>query len=223
MVKIVCVSDLHEHLIDIPECDILLIAGDISFAPYNNLAMKHEFLCTKFKDWLDDIPAKEVVVVAGNHDQSIEQWGFPPEKAKLRCHYLQDSGIELSGIKIWGTPWQPWFYDWAFNAPMDGGEKFLSEKFKLIPEDTDIIVAHGPPYGYGDKTLRGEHVGSHALLDTIQRVGPTLLVCGHIHPAYGEYTYKHDENSATWIVNASIVNENYEVSNKLVVWDYSWA
>lgn len=220
--KIICVSDLHENLIDIPECDILIIAGDLSFAFYNDLSAKHEFLCTKFKDWLDKVPAKEIVFIAGNHDQSIESWGYP-DNAGLRCHYLQDSCVELFGIKIWGTPWQPWFYDWAFNAPVTGGEKFLSTKYKDIPQDTDIIVSHGPPYGYGDKTHTGEHVGSHALLDTIQSIKPTLVVCGHIHPGRGEYTYKHDENTATFIVNASIVDNEYKPVYSPVEFDYLWA
>jgi Icc-related predicted phosphoesterase len=123
MTTIVCISDLHEHLVDVPACDLLLIA-------------------------------------AGNHDQSIEAWGIPEE---LRCHYLQDAAIELFGLRIWGTPWQPWFYDWAFNAPRRNGEEFLASKFETIPADTDIVVAHGPPHGFGDRTSRQgghAHVGS---------------------------------------------------------------
>ena len=89
------------------------------------------------------------MLVAGNHDQSIEAWGIPDG---LRCHYLQDAGLELFGLRIWGTPWQPWFYDWAFNAPRRDGEEFLASKFDAIPGDTDIVVAHGPPRGFGDRT-----------------------------------------------------------------------
>ena len=120
MTKTVCTADLHENLIDIPECDVLLIAGDVSFAFKGDLAAKQAFLFGEFREWLERVPATEVVLVAGNHDQSIEAWGLPDG---LRCHYLEDSGAELCGLKLWGTPWQPWFHDWAFNAPRRYGEE----------------------------------------------------------------------------------------------------
>jgi Icc-related predicted phosphoesterase len=207
MTRIVCIADLHEHLVDIPACDLLLIAGDISFAFKGDVRSKHAFLAGAFKEWLARVPAEEVVLVAGNHDQSIEAWGLPEG---LRCHYLQDEGIALFGLKLWGTPWQPWFHDWAFNAPRRHGEAFLASKFELIPADTDVVVAHGPPYGYGDRT-RDEHLGSTAMTETLERVRPRLMVCGHIHPAYGRYRLGETE-----IVNASLVDEHYRPVNPVV-------
>jgi hypothetical protein len=106
-----------------------------------DLASKQRYLAGEFREWLERVPAAEVVLVAGNHDQSIEAWGVPDG---LRCHYLEDTGIELFGLKRWGTPWQPWFYDWAFNAPRRNGEAFLASKFALIPDDTDIVICHCP-------------------------------------------------------------------------------
>ena len=208
MTTIVCISDLHEHRVDIPACDLLLIAGDVSFAFKGDVTAKHAFLSGEFKHWLDRVPADEIVLVAGNHDQSIEAWGVPDG---LRCHYLQDAGIELFGLQIWGTPWQPWFYDWAFNAPRRNGEQFLASKFDAIPADTDIVVAHGPPRGYGDLTRGHEHVGSTAMTRTLERVQPQLMVCGHIHPAHGRYHL-----GATEIVNASLVDEDYRPVNPVV-------
>jgi Icc-related predicted phosphoesterase len=211
MTAIVCVSDLHEHLIDIPECDLLLIAGDVSFAVKGDLAAKQAFLLGPFKQWLDDIPAREVVLVAGNHDQSIEAWGMPDG---LRCRYLEDQGLELFGLKIWGTPWQPWFNDWAFNAPARHGEPFLASKFALIPADTDIVVCHGPPRGYGDHNAEpgaDAHVGSTALTEALGRVRPRLVVCGHIHSGYGRYQLGDTE-----IINASLVDNDYRPANPAV-------
>ena len=207
MTTIACVSDLHEHLVDIPACDLLLIAGDVSFAFKGDLAAKHAFLAGEFKHWLDQVPAREVVLVAGNHDQSIEASGLP---AGLRCHYLQDAEVELFGLRIWGTPWQPWFHDWAFNAPRHDGEAFLASKFEPIPAETDIVVAHGPPRGYGDDTGHAR-VGSTAMTATLERVQPRVMVCGHIHGGYGRY--RHGE---TEIINASLVDDEYRPVNAVV-------
>jgi Icc-related predicted phosphoesterase len=172
MTTIACTADLHENLIDIPGCELLLIAGDVSFAFKGDLYAKQAFLAGSFRAWLDEVPAEEIVLVAGNHDQSIEAWGVPDG---LRCHYLQDHGIELFGLKLWGTPWQPWFFDWAFNAPRRNGEDFLASKFDRIPADTDIVIGHGPPRGYGDRTPRpggDAHVGSTAMTEVLDRVQP---------------------------------------------------
>jgi hypothetical protein len=168
--RLVCTADLHEHLPEIPAWDLLLIAGDVSFAFKGDLAAKHAFLEGPFADWLERAPASEIVLVAGNHDQSIEAWGVPDG---LRCHYLEDAGIELCGLKVWGSP-----------------------------------------RGYGDRAsdaANAPRVGSTALLETIERVQPRLVVCGHIHPGYG--CYRH---GATEIVNAAHVDNQYRPVNPVV-------
>jgi Calcineurin-like phosphoesterase len=127
------------------------------------------------------------VLVAGNHDQSIEALGLP---SGLRCHYLEDDGIELFGLELWGTPWQPWFNDWAFNARLRNSNLFLASRSSLIPADTDVVVCHGPPPGYGDhygEPGEDAHVGSTAMTETLERLQPRLVVCGHIHSGYGRY------------------------------------
>jgi Icc-related predicted phosphoesterase len=219
--KIACISDIHENLIHVPEADILLIAGDISYAFKGNIEAKERFLVKQFAPWLKNANVKAIAWVAGNHDQSIEQNGIPEELKldSLGIHYLQDNGIEILGKKIWGTPWQPWFYSWAFNAPEINGEEFLAEKFNKIPEDTDIIICHGPPFGYGDNPgheLTQPNVGSHAMTETLQRVNPELMVCGHIHAGYGGYQMSECD---TYVVNAAIVNNKYQAVNKPIVMD----
>jgi Icc-related predicted phosphoesterase len=210
--RVACLSDLHEHLVDIPECDLLLLGGDLTFA-FGGSRDKRAWLESEFAGWLAHVPAREVVAVAGNHDKDIEAHGFPDG---LRCHYLEDAAIELLGLTIWGTPWQPWFHDWAFNAPRDGGEKFLAGKFAAIPAGTDIVLAHGPPLGYGDRLATGDRAGSSAEVELIDRVEPRLLACGHIHSDAGRW-----QRGRTEIINASIVDDSYELARDLVLVDWA--
>src|SRR4051794_16941429 len=155
MATILAVSDLHGHLPAIPECDILLIAGDI--CPYSQVSLQAGWLQDAFNHWLEGIPAREVVAVAGNHD-----WVFaraPHLVPRLRWHYLEDRGVELFGLRIYGTPWQPRFHNWAFNLD----EPELEFKFNGIPAGTDIVVSHSAPFGFGDLASGpsgSQHVGS---------------------------------------------------------------
>jgi hypothetical protein len=107
----------------------------------------HFYFCRWFNS-LDQY--KHKIFIAGNHD-----WGFQthPEDVSdiLKWYpnitYLQDSSVEIEGIKIYGSPWQPEFFQWAFNLQR-GPE--IQEKWDMIPLDTDILITHGPVYGHGD-------------------------------------------------------------------------
>lgn len=226
MTRVVCVSDLHENWIDTPECDLLLIAGDLTFGFKGDYASQQKTIATDFFQWAMEQPAEKVVCIAGNHDQSVQAWGWPivPEVGD-KLIYLQDSGVDVCGKRIWGTPWQPWFYSWAFNAPKRNGERFLKSKFDLIPDDTDIVICHGPPWGHGDHENDGmyshagygdtpKRSGSHAMHDALYRVEPELMVCGHIHQGYGEYSMTGID---TKVVNAAVVNYEYKPVNEPVI------
>ena len=142
--KIVAVSDIHGCLPDIPECDLLLIAGDITPADDHRLQRQFSWLNVQFREWLLSVPARKIVGIAGNHDFIFQT--NPKSVADLPWVYLQDSGIDWEGVKIWGSPWQPVFHNWAFNA-----EDYKRQTaWSMIPDDTNILVLHGPPYGYGD-------------------------------------------------------------------------
>lgn len=196
--KIIAVSDMHGRLPTIPECDLLLIAGDI--CSHGSTHSQLFWLRKEFRIWLDQVPAKEIVAVAGNHDWVFQKQ--PGQIPKFRWHYLLDRSIELNGLVIHGSPWQPIFYDWAFNL----SEEELAEKFALIPDNADIVVTHGPPLGFRDETPSGLHVGSSALRRRIDQVQPALHVFGHIHHSHG--TVKtHD--SSTLFANVSVVDEDY--------------
>lgn len=183
--KVAAVSDTHGHLPDIPDCDVLVIAGDISYG-FRERSIDRLWLDTNFRLWLDDLRSRGIqpIGVAGNHDFAFES---DPEFARsLPWIYLCDSDAVIDGVRFWGMPWQPWFGGWAFNAPRGAaGEAFIGEKLAAVPPDTDVLISHGPPYRACDHTWDGGHVGSTALAAAVKRVRPRLVVCGHIHHAAG--------------------------------------
>lgn len=199
-VRIVAISDLHGHIPpDVPECDLLLIAGDIG---YGDIDQSRKWLASHFADWLLRQPAKEIVATWGNHDWIGNHPWMVPE---LPWHVLVDQVVTLFGLKIYGSPWQPTFFNWAFNL----NESDLARKWSFIPDDTDILLLHGPPRGYGDLTADGVRTGSPSLAARIREVRPTLTVCGHIHEAHGVY----DLDGVT-VANVSLLDEKYRMVNQ---------
>lgn len=199
--KIAAISDIHGQLPDhnmIPDCDALLIAGDICGG--GNAYFQNQWLNTQFRWWLNQLPMP-VFGVAGNHD-----WPFyeiPNEVPKdLNWTYLEDSSVEFEGLKIYGTPWQKVFYDWAFNLK----ESELAQKWSMIPDDTDILIAHGPPKFFGDLVVEGTHEGSPSMLERIIQVKPKLVVFGHIHNGRGEY-----DHEGVKLANVTLLNERYKM------------
>lgn len=215
--KVAVISDLHGELPVVPLCDLLLIAGDITPATreyhHNYYRMAH-WLDTTFRWWLETIKARKIVLVAGNHDFIFQNcYDLVPG---LPVTYLQDQYFEWEGLRIWGTPWQPIFYNWAFNL----SEEELDRKFSFIPNEIDILVSHGPPLGYCDMTSDKHSVGSYSLLKHVERVQPKMVACGHIHYSYGVAEMPHNEhNGRTLVVNASALGEDYKLQNKPVIVD----
>jgi hypothetical protein len=151
-------------------------------------------------------------VVAGNHDFLFEHERARAEELLGDVTYLQDERADIEGLALWGSPWQPWFCDWAFN--LERGEP-LVQKWSLIPDDTDILVTHGPPHGILDRTQRGERVGCAALTEAVARVAPKLHVFGHIHEDRGTL-----RRGPTLFVNASNCDLRYEPVHAPVVIDW---
>ena len=209
-VRLVCISDTHNRQTDLqlPAGDVLVHAGD--FTGHGRVDE-----VAAFADWLRAQPHAHKVVIAGNHD-----WLFERQPARARamlhgCTYLQDEAAVVAGLRFWGSPWQPWFYDWAFNLERGAA---LRAKWDLIPEGTEVLVTHGPPMGLGDRTVAGEHVGCQDLLEAIARVRPRVFVCGHIHEGYG--TYRAGD---TQVVNASTCDVRYRPIQPPVVVDLASA
>jgi len=209
MPKITFISDTHNqhHKIRIPESDVLIHAGDAT-----GKGSIQEIV--SFLSWLSQQPAKHKIYVAGNHDFLFER-DFNLSRALLLEHpsitYLQDSMIEVMGLKIYGSPWTPRFYDWAFNADYDK----LIKVWSIVPENIDILVTHGPPFEILDRTDEGINVGCKTLFYEIQnRIKPKYHVMGHIHEGYGIKVVEK-----TTFINASSCDRKYRPVNPPITLD----
>jgi Icc-related predicted phosphoesterase len=202
------VSDVHdqyEKLCNMPKGDILLIAGDLT-------AQGKAGELKRLNTWLDQQDYKHKVLIPGNHDLSFEKrWKWACSKLPAADAILNQELYVANGLKIWGEPRQPRFYDWAFNVPRNQMKEKCWDK---VPDDIDVLLTHGPPWGAGDWTSRQVHVGCEAQREYILEKSPRLVVCGHIHPGYGVHILGN-----TTVVNASVVNEKYQVVNPPVVVD----
>ncbi len=205
-VKIVAVADTHGYHNDltVPDGDVFIHAGDIS-------AYGKDTDLGDFNAFLGRLPHRTKLVIAGNHDFNIESDPQGSAKILSNCTYLQDAGCVVEGIHFYGSPWQPWFHDWAFN--LQRGDE-IRAKWELIPGDTQVLITHGPTHGHGDRTDQGIRVGCHDLLEIVEHVRPLVHVFGHIHEAYGITSNKH-----TKFINASVVDSEFRLSNKPVVFN----
>jgi len=213
--KITAFSDGHGMFPKFKEDgDILLIAGDILPVWNHNLTFQKHWYEESFIPWLDSLPFKHKVFCCGNHDLYFYHSSLKEIRKNLpsNCYYLQDDSVTLDGIKIYGTPWQLPFCDWAFNLC----EEDLAIKFKKIPNDIDILLSHGPAYGYADIVLHKTYycsdgnLGSKALLDAVRRTNPKFVISGHIHTANHELISGCFNNKITEFANVSYIDEKYE-------------
>jgi Icc-related predicted phosphoesterase len=176
--RIVAISDIHGVLpVDpaVPPCDILLIAGDV--CPDANQAA---WLDGPFREWLEYVPARHVVATFGNHDY-VGQPGRPAVPVGLRWELLIDRATTVEGLRIYGTPWTPRFYDWHW---MLSGAALQANR-EQIPHDLDILISHGPPHSYRDMTWSRNPAGCEYLTAALMTRKPRLTVCGHIHEDHG--------------------------------------
>ncbi len=219
--KITFISDTHgkhkQITEDLPGGDLLIHAGDISSMGY-----KHEI--QQFCKWFDSLTNYSAIVfIAGNHDFGFEK--RPEETMEIVnsykwITYLQDSVLHFTSenieiANIYGSPWQPEFHNWAFNLPKNGWE--LEQKWNDIPDNTDILITHGPAFGYLDKIMgQYDNLGCELLTKRNKTIKPKIHVCGHIHSGYG-YVFDGD----THFINASVLDERYQYTQKplTVEWD----
>ena len=191
--RLVAVADVHTFHddLEVPPGDVFICAGDLCRGgTLEELA--------PVADWIRGLPHRHKIVVAGNHD-----WCFDRERDRALellgpgVIYLEDSGVELGGLSVWGSPWQPAFNDWAYNLPRGPA---LAAKWSLIPEGTDILVTHSPPAGIGDRFSGGKGIGCVDLAEAVRRIRPRLHLFGHVHQDGGLWTIDGTTyvNATTW-------------------------
>jgi Icc-related predicted phosphoesterase len=233
-----CISDLHGCKPALQGGDLLIIAGDIT-------ARDRDDEWVEYWNWLSIQQYEKIVYIAGNHDALCENpqriaallknEALPKSRWASEIEYLYDNGITIEwretedtkwgpkhlpdlksiNVEIWGSPWTPEFLDWHFMKKR--GED-IAAVWAKIPEDTDILITHGPPYGILDHvplSSRGDeykNAGCEELLKTVMRIKPRLHVFGHIHYQGGQQI----TIGKTTFVNASIMDEDYNPVHKPV-------
>lgn len=204
--KIAAFSDTHglHWGLALPKSDVAIFCGD--YSKTGNLSDLLDFIT-----WYKEQPAEHKILVPGNHDLICEQ---NPFLVKDLCKQngitlLVDDICFIKGFSIYGTPYTPQFYNWAF---MDN-EKGLFERFKDIPWETDILACHGPMNGYLD-VANGKHVGSLSLRQHIEAIKPKLFLFGHIH-TNGSCELKHRQRANTRLYNVSICDNSYTPINEI--------
>lgn len=206
--KFIAISDTHcrHKSLKLPKADAIIHAGDVSYK--GERSEVEDFL-----KWFGGLNYTYKIFIAGNHDFFFEKVA-PATLLNLLPKdviYLNDSGVTINNIKIWGSPVTPWFYNWAFNRAR--GEA-INKHWKLIPADTDILITHGPAYGILDNIINGSNAGDKDLRKRIEAIKPKVHICGHIHEAYGSTKW-----NGTHFINATVLNESYELVNPPVVFD----
>jgi Icc-related predicted phosphoesterase len=199
--KFCILSDTHgSHWdIEIPKVDYLIHCGDAT----NTVHSKELFgLNNWVKQEKEKGSFKKMIFIPGNHDLSLER--FPDAAKELLPnidHILIHEGMELEGLKIWGCPYVPTYFNWAFMKDEDD----LYWIYNQIPVNLDILVCHGPPRGHCDWNGK-EHAGSYSMRDVLEYKQPKYYVCGHIHTGRGVSKLKN-----TTILNVANMDVNYNV------------
>ena len=216
MATIVGIADTHgkHNELQVPAGDILVVAGDIT-----NIGKMPELI--EFNRWLGTLPHKHKIVVAGNHDFFCEKDPNLTKQLFTNAIYLDMAEATVMGIKFWGCPWTPWFYDWAFNYPRTGDR--VQRMWDAVPEDVNVLVTHGPPAhttlgitnGYMDQPP--EDAGCIVQFNRILQL-PKLQAtfCGHIHHGAGVDMIQDRVKCH----NVAVVNEKYQVVRHGLTYEY---
>jgi len=206
MTRLVLISDTHDlqDQVEVPDGDILIHAGDLTMRG----ALKD---LVPINNYFAALPHEHKLVIAGNHDFCFESYNEVARKLLSSVTYLQDESVTVEGIEFYGSPWQPRFEDWAFNA--DRGPE-IAAVWAQIPSATQVLITHGPPVGIRDVLQSGAGVGCLDLLRRVRSVKPKLHVFGHIHEGYGI-----SDIDGIVYANAATCDVDYRICNAPLVID----
>jgi predicted phosphohydrolase len=201
--RLVLLGDTHQlhREVDVPDGDILIHAGDFTMLSKNMSAIGD------FNTWLGELPHRYKIIVPGNHEYFLE--AVPSKRSMLTNGLLLlNEGTEIEGLRIWGSPVTP-LYGGAFGLSSAEDRRRL---YARIPEDTDILVTHGPPFGILDSVPHSDvHSGCRELLHAVVRVRPKLHFFGHVHGAHGIF-----HTNQTTFVNAALLGTNGDLDQRPV-------
>lgn len=206
--KFVVISDTHGKHRDLklPEGDAIIHSGD--FCHYGSNDDMNDFL-----KWYKELEFETKILIGGNHDFfAAEQSELFKEKLPKEVIYLNDSGVMIKGIKIWGSPVQPDLVGWAFGKERG---KEMKIHWDLIPADTEILITHTPPYGILDKSRSGKSIGCEELSKRLEKLQIKFHVFGHVHASYGE-----KQNEKTKYINASNINSSRGLVNQPITFEF---
>lgn len=188
--RILHISDTHGFHEMFPterfkDIDVVVHSGDCSNYrdPYRNEPEVRAFLA-----WYRDVPVEHKIYVAGNHDTSIERRMITAQDfTDHGIIYLENQDVIIDGIKFWGSPHTPQFGEWAFMK----SRQTINRVWDTIPEDTDVLIVHGPPKGVRDLSFDRHHnlefCGCGALMKKCFKMKDQLklVMFGHIHDMDG--------------------------------------
>jgi Icc-related predicted phosphoesterase len=203
--RIAIISDTHElhRDVDLPKVDLLIHAGDWTFFSKKMNAVDD------FNAWLTEQHIRHgVVLVPGNHEFYLEV------DSSLRsltdnATVLIGERLSMQGLNIWGSPVTP-LSGVAFGI---SDPKERARYYAQIPDDTHILITHGPPYGILDGPPgTNQHRGCPELLNAVKRIKPLLHIFGHVHTGYGIH-----ETTNTTFVNAALLGPDGDIANKPIL------
>ena len=180
----------------IPECDVLIFAGDYSWASGLRSSVA-------FTDWFREQPGIYKILVPGNHDYNIDLVNTEGMSV------LINQEVVIEGVKFFGSPYTPEFMGWNYMLL----EHELEEMYSKFPEDIDVLITHGPPLGIMDSfrqnNMRPSRMGSKALLEFVYKIKPSHHVFGHNH----KVGYRSKDGIE--FHNVSLLNQDYRMSYPL--------
>lgn len=204
--KIAAISDTHGRLNwTVPSCDVFIHAGDITG---RGSLQETAVFAAKLQERMDSPDGPQhAIIVPGNHDKCFEVY-LEPTLALFgpRVHVLLNESLVLDGVRFFGSPWTPPFMQWHFMA----NEQRLAMLFKAMPDEVDVLITHGPPWGVLDPGWQAAHVGSTALADAVSARKVQHHVFGHLHAAGGRVVRQR----GTIFYNVAACNDAYELVNQ---------